>query len=211
MLTIWLKYMVKKKDQSTEERILDSAKKIFVEKGMAGARMQDIADDAAINKALLHYYFRSKEKLFEVIFKEAAARLFPTIANILNADLPLFDKIRRFTHDYLEIVIENPYLPLFVLNEINKKPHAFAKKVFGNGRPPVHKLAEQIEQEVRKKTIRPISAAHLVINMMSMCIFPFLGKPMIQIAMNIDNAQFRDLMEERKTIIADFIIASIKK
>ena len=104
--------MVKKKDQSTEERILASAKKIFVEKGMAGARMQDIADDAGINKAMLHYYFRSKEKLFEVIFKEAAARLFPTIASILNSDLPLFEKIRRFTNDYLEIVIENPFLDL---------------------------------------------------------------------------------------------------
>ena len=211
MLTIWLKYMVKKKDQSTEERILASAKKIFVEKGMAGARMQDIADDAGINKALLHYYFRSKEKLFEVIFKEAASRLFPTIVNILNADLPLFDKLRRFTNDYLEIVIENPYLPLFVLNEINKQPHAFSKKVFGNNRPPVHKLAEQIEKEIRKKTIRPISPAHLVMNMMSMCVFPFLGKPMIQLSMNIDDAQFRNLMEERKTLIADFIIESIKK
>ena len=211
MLTIWLKYMVKKKDQSTEERILASAKKIFVEKGMAGARMQDIADDAGINKALLHYYFRSKEKLFEVIFKEAAARLFPTIANILNSDLPLFDKIRRFTNDYLEIVIENPFLPLFVLNEINKRPQAFGKKIFGHNRPPVHILAEQIEQEIRKKTIKPVNPAHLVMNMMSMCVFPFVGKPMIQLIMNIDDTQFRNMMEERKTMIADFIIASIKK
>ena len=203
--------MVKKKDQSTEERILASAKKIFVEKGMAGARMQDIADDAGINKAMLHYYFRSKEKLFEVIFKEAAARLFPTIANILNSDLPLFDKIRRFTNDYLEIVIENPFLPLFVLNEINKRPQAFGKKIFGHNRPPVHILAEQIEQEIRKKTIKPVNPAHLVMNMMSMCVFPFVGKPMIQLIMNIDDIQFRNMMEERKTMIADFIIASIKK
>ena len=211
MLTIWLNYMVKKKDQSTEERILASAKKIFVEKGMAGARMQDIADDAGINKAMLHYYFRSKEKLFEVIFKEAAARLFPTIANILNSDLPLFDKIRRFTNDYLEIVIENPFLPLFVLNEINKRPQAFGKKIFGHNRPPIHILAEQIEQEIRKKTIKAINPAHLVMNMMSMCVFPFVGKPMIQMIMNIDDTQFRNMMEERKTMIADFIIASIKK
>ena len=211
MLTIWLNYMVKKKDQSTEERILASAKKIFVEKGMAGARMQDIADDAGINKAMLHYYFRSKEKLFEVIFKEAAARLFPTIASILNSDLPLFEKIRRFTNDYLEIVIENPFLPLFVLNEINKRPQAFGKKIFGHHRPPVHILAEQIQQEIHKKNIKPINPAHLVMNMMSMCVFPFVGKPMIQLIMNIDDTQFRNMMEERKTMIADFIIASIKK
>ena len=203
--------MVNKKDQSTEERILASAKKIFVEKGMAGARMQDIADDAGINKAMLHYYFRSKEKLFEVIFKEAATRLFPAISNILNSEMPLFDKIRRFTHDYLEIVIENPFLPLFVLNEINKRPQAFGKKIFGHNRPPIHILAEQIEQEIRKKTIKPVNPAHLVMNMMSMCVFPFVGKPMIQMIMNIDDTQFRNMMEERKTMIADFIIASIKK
>src|ERR1017187_9752498 len=165
LLTIWLNYMVKKKDQTTEEKILAAAKKVFVVKGMAGARMQDIADTAGINKALLHYYFRNKEKLFEVIFKEAAIRLFPKINAILNSDLPLFDKIRRFAHDYIEIVIENPYLPLFVLNEINKQPLAFSKKMFGNNRPAVHKMAEQIEKEIKKGLIKPISHVQLIINM----------------------------------------------
>src|SRR5262245_51487236 len=69
LLTIWLNYMVKKKkDQPTEERIITAARKVFLSKGLAGARMQDIADEAGINKALLHYYFRSKEKLFDMIF-----------------------------------------------------------------------------------------------------------------------------------------------
>jgi TetR/AcrR family transcriptional regulator len=211
LLTIWLNYMVKRKDQTTEEKILAAAKKVFVVKGMAGARMQDIADHAGINKALLHYYFRSKEKLFEVIFKEAASRLFPKMNAILNSDIPLFDKIRRFAHDYIEIVIENPYLPLFVLNEINKQPHAFSKKMFGNNRPSIHKLAGQIEKEIKKGLIKPISPAHLIINMLSMCIFPFVGKPMIQLVMNIDELQFSNMMEQRKTMIGDFIIASIKK
>lgn len=203
--------MVNTKNQTTEQKILAAAKKVFVVKGMAGARMQDIADHAGINKALLHYYFRSKEKLFEVIFKEAATRLFPKMNAILNSDIPLFDKIRQFAHDYIDIVLENPYLPLFVLNEINKQPHAFSKKIFGNNRPPVHKLAEQIEKEIKKGLIKPISPAHLIINMLSMCIFPFVGKPMIQWVMNVDELQFRNMMEQRKTLIGDFIIASIKK
>jgi TetR/AcrR family transcriptional regulator len=211
LLTIWLNHMINIKNQTTEQKILAAAKKVFVVKGMAGARMQDIADHAGINKALLHYYFRSKEKLFEVIFKEAAIRLFPKMNAILNADIPLFDKIRRFTHDYIEIVLENPYLPLFVLNEINKRPHAFSKKMFGNNRPSIRKLAEQIEKDIKKGLIRPISPAHLIINMLSMCIFPFLGKPMIQLVMNMDEQQFRNIMEQRKTMIGEFIIASIKK
>ncbi|MDE3143453.1 MAG: TetR/AcrR family transcriptional regulator [Bacteroidota bacterium] len=203
--------MVKKKDQTTEEKILAAAKKVFVENGLAGARMQDIADKAGINKALLHYYFRSKEKLFEVIFKEATSKLFPRVTAIFSSDIPLFDIIRQFTSEYVEIVLENPYLPLFVLNEINKQPHAFSQKLFGNNRPPVHKLAEKIEKEIKKGLIKPISPAHLIINMLSMCVFPFVGKPMIQLMMNIDELQFRNMMEQRKTLIADFIIASIKK
>src|SRR6185437_7301913 len=97
LLTIWLNSMVKnKKEKTAEEKILDAAKKVFVTKGMAGARMQDIADEAGINKALLHYYFRSKEKLFEMIFAEAAEKLFPKINAIFESDVPLFEKIERF-------------------------------------------------------------------------------------------------------------------
>ena len=203
--------MVNKNFQSTEEKILAAARSVFIEQGMAGARMQDIANKAGINKALLHYYFRSKEKLFEVIFKDASTRLFFQISLILNAELPLFDKIRKFTNDYIEIVIDNPFLPLFVLNEINKQPHAFSKKLFGTNRPPLHKLADQVQEEIKKGVIKTIHPAHLIMNMMSMCVFPFLGKPMIQLTMNIDDTEFKILMEQRKTMIADFIIESLKK
>src|SRR5690349_8196144 len=110
----------KKEDLNTQQKILEAAKKVFHQKGLAGARMQDIADEAGINKALLHYYFRNKDMLFEMIFKDAAANLFPKVASIISEDLPLFEKIRKFTKEYLEVVIQNPYLPLFVLNEINK-------------------------------------------------------------------------------------------
>src|SRR4249920_2351657 len=107
--------MVKKQiDVSTEEKILSAAKKVFISRGMAGARMQDIADEAGINKAMLHYYFKNKEKLFEVIFMEAAAQLFPRINEIFFSDYSLFEKIERFCEEYMAVVMENPYLPLFV-------------------------------------------------------------------------------------------------
>src|SRR2546425_901472 len=83
------------KEETTENKILQAAKKVFITKGLDGARMQDIADEAGINKALLHYYFRSKDKLFEVIFMEAATSLFPKIVSILDEDISLFDKLRK--------------------------------------------------------------------------------------------------------------------
>ena len=87
---------------NTEERILESARQIFQAKGLQGARMQEIADKAGINKAMLHYYYRSKELLFEAVFEEAANRIFPKIVELLNTDYPLFEKIEYFV-DYFDI------------------------------------------------------------------------------------------------------------
>lgn len=202
----------KKIDSTTEERILEAARKIFVQKGMAGARMQDIADEAGINKALLHYYFRSKEKLFEVIFIGAADKLFPRINDIFNADQPLFEKIEAFCEEYITLVMENPYLPLFVLNEINKDPEYFLQKVWrGKSQPHPEKFLAQIEAEVKKGKIRNISPLHLLTNLISMTIFPFVAKPMFQKNYRLDELQWRSLMEQRKKEIPRFIINAIKK
>ncbi|HEY5371007.1 MAG TPA: TetR/AcrR family transcriptional regulator, partial [Hanamia sp.] len=168
-------------EKSTEEKILAAAKNVFVTKGMAGARMQDIADEAGINKALLHYYFRNKEKLFEVIFMDAAQKLFPKINSIFESDAPLFEKIENFCEEYITVMSENPYLPLFVLNEISKDSEMFLGKFLNKQQFPLpQKFLEQVEKEIRKGTIKKISPLHLLINLISMSIFPFVGKPMIQ-------------------------------
>ncbi len=199
-------------EKSTEDKILAAAKKIFISKGMFGARMQDIADEAGINKALLHYYFRSKEKLFEVIFIEAAQKLFPKINSIFESDMPLFEKIRNFCEEYLTVMMENPYLPSFVVNEINRDPQNFIKKIWNKQHfPKPQKFLEQIEREVKKKTIKKISPLDLLINLISLSIFPFVAKSMIQSVIGLDELQFRAVMEKRKKDIAEFIIASIKK
>lgn len=203
---------IKKRDSSTEEKILAAAKKVFVQKGMAGARMQDIADEAGINKALLHYYFSNKEKLFEMIFLEAASRLFPKINAIFESDQPLFDKIRSFCEEYIEVVMDNPYLPLFVLYEINQDPVYFMKKLMPpNLRPNPMRFIAQIEAEVKKGTIKPVSPLQLMMNLISLTIFPFVAKPMIQANLGIDEWQFRAAMEQRKKEIPQFIIDAIKR
>jgi TetR/AcrR family transcriptional regulator len=203
--------MVNKKNDDTQERILAASKKIFLAKGMSGARMQDIADEAGINKALLHYYFRNKEQLFENIFKEASAQFFPKIAGIIESDLPLFEKIEVFCKEYINIVIQNPYMPLFVLTEINKDPKRLKYRIWKDRESPFVNFAAHVDKEVKAKKIKPISAGHLFINMLSMCIFPFLSKPMWLMASGMDEAQFNIFMEQRKTEIPKFIIDSIKK
>ncbi len=205
--------MVKnKKDKGAEERILAAARKVFTTKGMAGARMQDIADEAGINKALLHYYFRDKDKLFETIFMDEAQRFFPKINAIFQSEDPLFEKIEKFVDEYIDEMQENPYLPWFVLNEINRDPDTFMQRVLGeSNRPKPAKFLEQIEREIKKGTIKRIHPVHLLMNLLSMTIFPFVARPMITRNLQMSETQFRKTMEERKKEIPKFIIDSIKK
>jgi TetR/AcrR family transcriptional regulator len=216
LLTIWLNYMVKKKhtpkDMSAEEKILEAARKVFMIKGMTGARMQDIANEAGINKALLHYYFKDKDKLFEIIFLEEARKFFPKINNIFNSDAPLFEKIQNFVTEYINEMQENPYLPWFVMNELHRDADQFMYKVWGKDNlPRPGKFLEQIEQEIKKGKIKRIHPVHLLMNMISLTIFPFVGRPMFVRNLRLSDKQFSEIMEQRKTEIPKFIMDSIKK
>jgi TetR/AcrR family transcriptional regulator len=200
-----------KKDLSTEEKILAAAKKVFLTKGMDGARMQDIADEAGINKALLHYYFRSKDQLFEKIFLEVSSAFLPKVFAILESESTLFEKIERFCGEYISQVITTPYVPIFILNEINRQPQAFLKKVFGTNRPPVEKLIPQIQKEIKAGILKPIDPLQLLMNTLSLCLFPFVVSPMIQLVTGMGTKEFNALMEKRKREVPKMIIDSIKK
>lgn len=205
--------MVKnKKEIGAEEKILAAARKVFTTKGMAGARMQDIADEAGINKALLHYYFRDKDKLFETVFLDEAQRFFPKINTIFSSDAPLFEKIENFVNEYVDEMLENPYLPWFVMNELHRDPDQFMYKVWGKDNlPKPGKFLEQIEKEIKKGNIKRIHPLHLLMNLLSLTIFPFIAQPMITRNLHLSDSQFRKVMEERKKEIPKFIVDSIKK
>ncbi len=205
--------MVKaRKDSNTEEKILISARQVFIEKGLAGARMQDIADRAEINKAMLHYYFKNKDMLFEVIFRETAGKLFPHFEKLMESDLNFFDKIRSIVSSYIEMIIQNPYLPLFVMNEMNKNPEIGIKTFFEAQKPGfVKKFRESIEENMKAGLIQPINPIHLIMNIFSMSAFPFIAKPMIKLLTGVEDEQFKNLMEQRKVLVAEFIINSIRK
>jgi TetR/AcrR family transcriptional regulator len=212
LLTIWLNYMVKlKKDISTEDRILSAAKKVFVKEGMAGARMQHIADEAGINKAMLHYYFRSKDKLFEKIFTELSQHFFPKLIRIFQADTSLFKKIEMFAAEYIEQMQKTPYLPIFVLNEVNRQPEILIRKMLGNQKLPVKKFIEDVEKEIKKGVIKPIHPFHLLLNIISLCVFPFVARPMFQIVTGADKTVVDKILEQRKREVPKFIIEAIKK
>lgn len=198
------------KEQNTESEILNAAKRIFLLKGMDGARMQEIADEANINKSLLHYYYRSKQLLFEAVFKSAFSMLAPQLNTVMNDDSPLFDKIRNFTYNYISFVAKHPYLPNFIIQELNKNPEFLKKLVAEKHFPTIDKFKKQLEEQIALGSIKPIKAEQLFINIMALNMFPFLASPLIKAFTNTDEFEFKQLIDARKTEVADFIINSIK-
>lgn len=194
---------------STQERILEAAKEIFIKKGMYGARMQEIADKAGINKALLHYYFRSKDKLFDAIFEEAFQDFLPKAFAVLKGDLPFEDKIRSFVENYIDIISKNPFLPIFIINEINQNPDRLGRIV--NMMSVIKTtIAGQINEKVTAGEYRKIDPVQLFSSIVSLTIFPFLAKPIIIGAFGYTEQQFQEFLNERKKLIPDIIINYLK-
>ncbi len=198
-------------DKKTEEKILEAATTVFVEKGKAGARMQEIADKAGINKALLHYYYRSKDKLFESVFSVVIKQmLIPKVIKILQSEEDIFELIRKFSEFYVETLIKNPFLPLFVIEEINKNPNRLSSAILKSGMP-VKEIIGKFEKAIEEGKIREVDPRQIIINLLAMCIFPFAARNMIVPIVFQDNkTEFKRFMESRKTEVAEFIIQSIK-
>ncbi|HPE56224.1 MAG TPA: TetR/AcrR family transcriptional regulator [Bacteroidales bacterium] len=198
------------KDLNTEQKILEAARLVFTQKGFEGARMQEIADEAGINKALLHYYYRSKDKLFEGVFREAFFTMVPQVMDLLKSEMPLFEKIRFFTSNYIEIFINNPFIPGFVLHELSVNPKRIVDLLSNLGIQPALFL-DQIQAEIDKGIIKPIDPRNLLTNMLAMCIFPFVARPILQnILFTNDEQAFAQFVEDRKKAVPEFIINAIK-
>lgn len=182
---------------STEDKILIAASKVFTEKGFSGTRTRDIAEEAGINLALLNYYFRTKEKLFEQVMKVKIVLLFGQIIPILaNEKTSLEEKLDRVSEKYFEILSKNPNLPIFVLSEIQKKT-SDVKSIL-----PVDKVLKNsvIMKQIQEKKPE-INPFHFLINFLSMTVFPFVAKPLLTTFDVMNDKEFQKFVEERKTLV----------
>jgi TetR/AcrR family transcriptional regulator len=199
-----------KKEQSTDKIILQSARDIFLKSGLNGARMQEIADRANINKAMLYYYYSSKEDLFKAVFMEEVYKMIPKISELLTVDLPLFDKIRYFVENYIDIIKKNKHMPIFVLTEVNQNPERIVDFVREKVSNYFHVLAKDVDDAFNEGLIKKIETQQLIVNMMAMCLFPFASRPMIKGIFGMDEEAFDDFIEQRKKEVPEFIINAIK-
>lgn len=190
-------FKMTEKELSTEEKILISASKVFTEKGFSGTRTRDIAEEAGINLALLNYYFRSKEKLFDQVMKAKIVLLFGQILPIITDEkTTLEEKIDLTTEKYINILSKNPNLPVFVISEIQKKNSELTsiipiRKVFNNS-----SLIKQIKE--KRPDMNPL---HFLVSFLGMTIFPFVAKPIFNAFQIIKDDEFQQFIDERRKLI----------
>jgi AcrR family transcriptional regulator len=199
-------------EKLTEEKIFEAATDVFVEKGLDGARMQDIADHAGINKALLHYYFRTKDKLFNAVFEMIAKKIFKKFAPVFDETLTLEEKIRFFFKEHISFLQANPRLPGFLLNEVNRNP-ARIKKLLDNVdfNNLWMQLYNQHKDELQKYNISLDTLPQIMISMAAMSVFPFAARGVLESILGNLGLNFNEFMEERKTFAADFVFNALKK
>lgn len=185
-------------DQDKEKTILTAARTVFHRSGYDGARMQEIADEAGINKALLHYYYRSKDKLFEAVFQEAFIETLSPIIAIMTSEVPLEEKIPLLVDTYVDKLNENPYLPPFVIQELNRSPERILKLATSANVIKASVLIGQIEEGIARGKYRKVDPKHALANLIGMIIFPFVARPLLQFALGLTDEGFAAFLQERK-------------
>jgi len=199
-------------DKQTEEKIFESATDVFLEKGMDGARMQDIANHAGINKALLHYYYRTKDHLFNAVFEMIAGKMFKKFAPVFDENLSLEEKIRFFFREHITFLQKNPKLPAFFLNEINRNPERIRKLLQNIDISKIWLTLEaQHKDELIKYNITKETIPQLMSSIAAISVFPFAARGILEAIFEKMNIDFDDYMEARKGYAADFVIKALKK
>jgi len=197
-------------DSSTEDKIYLAAQRIFVLKGMEGARMQEIADEAGMNKALLHYYFRSKENLFKAVFKDIFTKFFSKVKDTLVSNITAKEKLVVFIDSYIDLISSNPYVPQFIINEINRDPKVLKSLMFESGIEP-QKILELFFNEVQLGNSSKVDSRHIVISLMGMLVFPFVARPLLQmIYFNNEPETYDNFLKERKEVVKNMIFKMIE-
>jgi TetR/AcrR family transcriptional regulator len=213
-----LKKEAKKKDGDTEQRILDAAHAVFVRRGTAGARMQEIAAEAGVNQALLHYYFRNKEQLAFAAFERAAKGFMPAVVQVIASGDALEEKVRRIVELELSHLTRAPYLPGYIIGEVTHHPERAAQFIAAvTGFAPrdlgarvLGTMRRQIAARVKAGAMRSVAAESFIVNLMALCIFPFAARPMVQAMLGMDDRGFRRFITRRRQDLPAFFLGALR-
>lgn len=199
------------RDVSTEQKIKEAAKRVFQKKGFGLTRTRDIAKEAGINLALLNYYYRSKENLFEIVMQESIEEMFSYLEHIMNnKQTTLTEKIDAGVLRYIEGMSKNSNLPLFLFSELQANPqHLFDRVKIPEGFIQDTYMFKQINAQINKEKLN-FTAIHFFINLVSMSIFSIIGEPFIKYVTKMDEKSFADFIEQRKTLVPIWLKSILK-
>jgi TetR/AcrR family transcriptional regulator len=198
-------------DQQTRERILDAAHAVFLRKGTAGARTQEIANEAGVNKALVHYYFGTKAALADAIFERSIGALTPLIFGILaDEHRTIEQKVREIVRAQIAFHTAHPYVAGYMISEMHAEPRRMVELVAKRGGPPLEVIRRQLREAAEAGAMRPISPEQFVVNMMGLLIFPFALRPGLSVMLHLDQDRWAAFMEERGRLLPDLILAGLR-
>ena len=199
------------KYSDTEIKIKDAAKFLFLKKGFSATTTREIAKESNINLALLNYYFTSKRKLFEIIMLETIYDFFSKMVEVYNDEkTTLEEKLKLTSSKYIDMMIAEPLLPTFVVNELKNNPSSFLKILKGK-MIMKSKLVDQYKQGVKVGIYKKMEPIHFVTNILSLIVFPFISSPIIIKIEKLGKNEFNEMMNQRKKLIPKWIIQMIKK
>lgn len=194
-----------------KERIMLAARDLFIQNGYNSTSIRDIAAASGTNVAMVNYYYHSKYNLFEIIFDEALNVLIKRVFTIISSDKTFFDLVEQWIESYYSTLMEYPQIPIFVLNEINQNPERLKERVLQHEPLQIYfALSERVEKEVQNGTIRPIPPLDLLLNVLSLCVFPFVfGRMATKVASKTQD-EYDQMLNEHKAHVKEFVIHALK-
>lgn len=181
-----------KNNNILEEKIITIAKRLFIERGFDGTSMSDIAAAADINRPTLHYYFRTKDKMFQAVFQSIVSIVSPSLQKIFTEEGPFFDKIEKVIDVYISVFSENPALPNFILSEANRDiDHLILTVKTLPLAEYINRAEQMIQKEMKEGRLKEVPISTLFLTLYSMLIFPFLSKKVLSCMFFENEEEFR--------------------
>lgn len=198
------------RSRNTEKKIFDAATELFLEKGVDRTSVREIANKAGINLALMNYYFRSKENLFDTIFSSLVKRNSEELIRVLNSDLELFEKIEQYVEVYIEMLSENPLLVSFVMAILHRSKERITEMKAISSLYATDQFTKQLLDEAKKGNIRRTDPTHFFVDMLSLIAFPFAIKMLVMDKNNFSEEEFQQFIDERKKRVPKLLLDSLR-
>lgn len=195
------------KDSTTEQHLKDTARRVFLKEGKMLATTQEIADAAGVNRTLLHYYFRSRDQLFDTVFQEALMKLRQRFHEVIGSNVVFREKIENLIEVFYEELTELPYLETFIALQLNQEPERYQEMFvhLPGGKERIKNFLKEIQQEMEKGVIPEMKPINYFINLFSLMAYPYVARPIYKNMFNLTDAAYNKLLPERKDIILSLL------